>query len=204
MPRQRLQDGTTSTADASTRYTTRLRHSSPGTRGTRETCSGGATTAGWAVSARLRAGAADRRCDRRRGVEARRHRGAGRLHDRVPGVGRAFGSIRREEFCGQHHVTLTSSGTQAEYLREYRLPDAHGPFTHDGGRQRPVVRPSVHTRSRPGHPGPSPDDIASQHIEVVVAMQHRYAGTDRDGSDQAVDQPPYCLVFTAAARVVPA
>ena len=27
-----------------------------------------------------------------------------------------------EEFCGQHHVTLTSSGTQAEYLREYRLP----------------------------------------------------------------------------------
>ena len=106
-----------------------------------------------------------------------------------------------EEFCGQHHVTLTSSGTQAEYLREYRLPDAHGPFTHDGGRQRPVVRPSVHIRSRPGHPGPSPDDIASQHIEVVVAMQHRYAGTDRDGSDQAVDQPPYCLVFTAAARV---
>ena len=106
-----------------------------------------------------------------------------------------------EEFCGQHHVTLTSSGTQAEYLREYRLPDAHGPFTHDGGRQRPVVRPSVHTRSRPGHPGPSPDDIASQHVEVVVAMQHRYAGTDRDGSDQAVDQPPYCLVFTAAARV---
>ena len=106
-----------------------------------------------------------------------------------------------EEFCGQHHVTLTSSGTQAEYLREYRLPDAHGPFTHDGGRQRPVVRPSVHTRSRPGHPGPSPDDIASQHIEVVVAMQHRYAGTDRDGSDQAVDQPPYRLVFTAAARV---
>ena len=50
-----------------------------------------------------------------------------------------------------------------------------------------------------GHPGPSPDDIASQHIEIVVAMQHRYAGTDRDGSDQAVDQPPYCLVFTAAA-----
>ena len=26
-------------------------------------------------------------------------------------------------------------------------------------------------------------------------------GADRDGSDQAVDQPPYCLVFTAAARV---
>ena len=63
------------------------------------------------------------------------------------------------------------------------------------------MRPSVHTRSRPGHPGPPPDDIASQHIEVVVAMQHRYAGTDRDGSDQAVDQPPYRLVFTAAARV---
>ena len=95
MPRQRLQDGTASTADASTRCTTRLRHSSPGTRGTRETYSGGATTAGWAVFPRLRAGAADRRCDRRRGVEARRHRGAGRLHDRVPGAGRAFGSIRR-------------------------------------------------------------------------------------------------------------
>ena len=70
-----------------------------------------------------------------------------------------------EEFCGQHHVTLTSSdtvvmydngvqcngprkamtpfsraveydissGTQAEYLREYRLPDAHGHFPYRGG-----------------------------------------------------------------------
>ena len=70
-----------------------------------------------------------------------------------------------EEFCGQHHVTLTSSatlvmydngvqcngprkdravfsraveydlssGTQAEYLREYRLPEAHGHFPYRGG-----------------------------------------------------------------------
>ena len=70
-----------------------------------------------------------------------------------------------EEFCGQHHVTLTSSdtlvmydngvqcngprkvmaefsraveydlssGTQAEYLREYRLPAAHGHFPFRGG-----------------------------------------------------------------------
>ena len=70
-----------------------------------------------------------------------------------------------EEFCGQHHVTLTSSdtvvmydngvqcngprkamtpfsraveydissGTQAEYVREYRLPDAHGHFPYRGG-----------------------------------------------------------------------
>ena len=70
-----------------------------------------------------------------------------------------------EEFCGQHHVTLTSSntvvmfdngvqcigvrknstafsraveydissGTQAEYKREYRLPGAHGYFPYRGG-----------------------------------------------------------------------
>ena len=70
-----------------------------------------------------------------------------------------------EEFCGQHHVTLTSagtvvmydngvqcngprkdkavfsraveydisSGTQAEYLREYRLPESHGYFPYRGG-----------------------------------------------------------------------
>ena len=70
-----------------------------------------------------------------------------------------------EEFCGQHHVTLTSSntvvmfdngvqcigarknstafsraveydissGTQAEYKREYRLPGTHGYFPYRGG-----------------------------------------------------------------------
>ena len=70
-----------------------------------------------------------------------------------------------EEFCGQHHVTLTSSntvvmfdngvqcigarknsaafsraveydissGTQADYLREYRLPGTHGYFPYRGG-----------------------------------------------------------------------
>ena len=36
--------------------------------------------------------------------------------------------------------------------------------------------------------------MTGQHVEVVVTMQHRYAGADHDGSDQAVDHPPHRLV----------
>ena len=72
-------------------------------------------------------------------MEARRHRGTappdGSTTEFLELVEHSDPSVV-EEFCGQHHVTLTSSGTQAEYLREYRLPDAHRPFTHDGGVDR--------------------------------------------------------------------
>ena len=45
------------------------------------------------------------------------------------------------------------------------------------------------------------DYVASFRGGAQVLRIDGATGTDRDGSDQAVDQPPYCLVFTAAARV---
>ena len=65
-------------------------------------------------TARLRAGAAHRARDRRRGVAARRHRA-----DAIGSAGAVTGATRylpvagdpEGEFCGQHHVTVTPAGS---------------------------------------------------------------------------------------------
>ena len=136
-----------------------------------------------------------------------------------------------EEFCGQHHVTLTSSntvvmfdngvqcigarknsaafsraveydissGTQAEYKREYRLPGTHGYFPYRGrGPRAPRLRRQRTLADKLGRQRHRPNGRAGQDDRGERGQsRHRH----RPPGSEHVQGQPGCLELSGLPSV---